>query len=95
MFWHEADGGVLAGTGSDFGFGTLPRRRVFDLYLRRWRLRRRHSLAFRPSLFDLHITVELFECNFARYSVDNEHTFLLGIVPLVSLEHGVGHSGSI
>lgn len=94
MFWHEADGSVLAGTGGDFGFGTLPRRRVLNLYLRRG-LRRLHNLAFRPSLFDLHIAVELLECNFSRYSIDNEHTFLLGIVPLVSLEHRVGHSGSI
>lgn len=49
MFWHKADGSVLAGTGSDFGFGTLPRRGVFDLYLRR-RLRRWHSLILRPRI---------------------------------------------
>lgn len=70
MFWHKADGSVLAGTGSDFGFGTLPRRGVFDLYLRR-RLRRWHSLILRPSLFDLHVTVKLFQRNFPRHSIDN------------------------
>lgn len=95
MFWHEADGSVLAGTGRDFGFGTLPRRRVFYLYLRRWRLRRLHSLTFRPSLFNLHIAVQLFEGNFPRYPIDNKYTFLLGVVSLVSLEHRVRYSGTI
>lgn len=96
MFWHEADGSVLPGTGGNFGFGTLPRCGVLNLYLRRWRLRRRlHNFAFGPCLFDLHITVELLERYFSRYSVDNEHTFLFSIVSLISLEHSVGHSGTI
>lgn len=94
MFWHEANGSVLAGTGRYFRFGTLPRRRVFDLYLRRWR-GRLNNLVFGSGLFDLYITVELFKCDFACYSINNEHTFLLTVVSLVSSEHCVGHSGSI
>lgn len=94
MFWHEANRSVLAGTGRDFSFGTLPRRRVFDLNLRRWRWRL-NNLAFGSCLFDLYITVELFECDFSCYSINNEHTFLLTIVSLVSFEHCVGYSGSI
>lgn len=94
MFWHEADGSVLAGTGRNFGFGTLPRRRVFDLDLRRWRWWL-NNLTFGSGLFDLYITVELFKCDFSRYSINNEHTFFLAIVPLVSFEHCIGYSGSI
>lgn len=94
MFWHEADGSVLAGTGRDFGFGTLPRRRVFDLDLRRWR-GWLNNLTLGSGLFDLYITVELFECDFSCYSINNEHTFLLAIVPLVAFEHCIGYSGSI
>lgn len=94
MFWHEADGCVLTGTGRDFGLGTLPRRRVFDLDLRRWR-GWLNDLIFGSGLFDLYITIELFKRDLSGNSIDNKHTFLFAIVPLVSFEHCIRYSGSI
>lgn len=94
MFWHEADGVVLPGAGRDFRFGAEPRRRVLDLDLRR-RRRWLHNLVFDSGFLDLYVTVELLQNHLPGILVDDEHTFFLSIVPLVSFEHRTGHPRTI
>lgn len=94
VLWHEVDRCILAHSGRDLRLGTLASGIVFDLD--RWRGRRWiDCFVFGPCLLHHDTTVELFECNLSRRSVNNENAIFSRVVSLIALEDGIWHTGTI